>query len=180
MKPEKPVEKIKLMLPSQEMRNRIMEYRAVFIENGESHIHGSAGLHRYEVFGEWLKSLRPDASVAADATPDWPPTTVFIAVRLPDNAVVGIVNIRHYLTEAIYHNGHIGYSVHPRERGKGYGTEILRKALIKAEQLGIIETVVTCNENNIPSKRVIQKNGLKFQKKFTEDSGNIVLIYTTG
>jgi predicted acetyltransferase len=102
-----------------------------------------------------------------------------MAVRLADNAIVGIVNIRHYLTDAIYHNGHIGYSVHPLERNKGYGSEILRLALIKAEQLGILETVVTCNSDNRVSKHLIEKHGLSFQKQFTEDNGNIVLIYTT-
>jgi predicted acetyltransferase len=171
MKSEKPVEKIKLIAPSQEMRNRVMAYRTVFIERGEK-IHGGAGLARYESFDEWLDSLR-------NIPKGWVPSNTYMAVRLSDNTVVGIVNIRHYLTDAIYHNGHIGYSVHPSERNKGYGKEILRLALIKAEQLGIMETVVTCNSDNRASRHVIEKNGLRFQKQFIEDNGNTVLIYTT-
>jgi predicted acetyltransferase len=172
MKSEKTAEKIKLIAPSKEMRNRVMDFRTAFLQRGEK-IHGGWSLeHQVESFDEWLAGLR-------DTPEGFVPSTTYMAVRLSDNAVVGIVNIRHYLTDAIYHNGHIGYSVHPAERRKGYGSEILRLALIKAEQLGIMETVVTCNYDNRISKRVIEKNGLSFQKQFIEDNGNTVLIYTT-
>ncbi len=169
MKREKPADKIKLIAPSKEMRNRIMAYREAFLTRGET-IHGGAGLAKRESFDEWLLSLR-------NPPEGWVPSSTFMAVRLSDNTIVGIVNIRHYLTEAIYHNGHIGYSVHPDERGKGYGTEILRLALIKAEQLGIMETVVTCNHDNRVSKHILEKHGLTYVKRFTEDNGNTVLIY---
>ncbi len=172
MKPVKPVDKIKLIAPSKEMRNRVMAFREAFLSRGEK-IHGGWSLEHYgEPFDEWLAGLK--------TTPDnFVPSTTYMAVRLSDNAIVGIVNIRHYLTDAIYHNGHIGYSVHPSERRRGYGTEILRLALIKAEQLGIMETVVTCNDDNRSSRRVIERNGLKFERQFIEDNGNTVLIYTT-
>ena len=55
--------------------------------------------------------------------------------------------------------GHIGYAVVPRERRKGYGTEMLRLGLEKAKKLGIKKALVTSDETNIGSKKIIEKNG---------------------
>ncbi len=167
-------EKIKLISPSMEMRNRIMDYRAAFIASGEK-LNGCAGLIHYQDFNEWLNIV----SGGTIKTPEGKlPASTYVAVRLSDNAVVGFANVRHYLTEATYHYGHIGYSVHPSERRKGYGTEILRLALIKAEQFGILEACVSCDKNNTASKRVMEKNKMKFKDRYVDGDGNPTLIYT--
>jgi predicted acetyltransferase len=48
------------------------------------------------------------------------------------------------------------------ERRKGYATQILKLALTEAKKLGIAKALVTCDENNIASKKTILKNNGKF------------------
>lgn len=77
-----------------------------------------------------------------------------------DGKPVGIGKLREYLTEALLKmGGHIGYSIIPNERGKNYGTMILRELLKEAEKKKITEVLLTCNESNIPSRKVIEING---------------------
>lgn len=74
--------------------------------------------------------------------------------------VVGSCRVRHYLlpTTAV-EGGHIGYEIRPSERGKGYGTAILRLALAKARQIGLDWVLITVYASNLASIRVIEKNG---------------------
>ncbi|BCP61067.1 hypothetical protein SUT328_02500 [Streptococcus parasuis] len=59
--------------------------------------------------------------------------------------MVGICTIRHDLNHEHLKNyiGHIGYSIHPEERRKGYATEQLRLALLEAKKLGIAQVLIT-------------------------------------
>lgn len=81
-----------------------------------------------------------------------------------DGKPVGITKLRHYLNENLKkEGGHIGYTIRPTERGKGYGNLILQEALKKAKQKSILEVLITCNENNTASRRVIEENGGELQ-----------------
>ncbi len=55
--------------------------------------------------------------------------------------------------------GHIGYRIRPSERRKGYGTLILALTLAEARKLGLPRVLLTCDQDNIASARVIQANG---------------------
>jgi predicted acetyltransferase len=55
--------------------------------------------------------------------------------------------------------GHIGYSVRPRFRRKGFAGQILDLALIEARNLGIGEALLTCDADNFASRRVIESHG---------------------
>lgn len=73
---------------------------------------------------------------------------------------VGIVKLRHFLNDFLRnHGGHIGYCIRPSERGKGYGTIILKEVLKKAEEKGIKEALVVCDAVNALSRKVIEANG---------------------
>lgn len=73
---------------------------------------------------------------------------------------IGIASIRHRLTKHLrLIGGHIGYEVRPSERKKGYGKKILEMALIKARQLGINKILVTCDETNTASRKIIEYCG---------------------
>ncbi len=80
---------------------------------------------------------------------------------LVENAeYIGHVGIRHELNEHLKAiGGHIGYSIRPSKRGKGYGNKILELALPKAKELGIDRVLLTCDATNIPSRKLIEKNG---------------------
>ena len=95
------------------------------------------------------------------------PATLYWAVV--GDKVVGRLDLRHYLNKRLAKiGGHIGYSVSPSERGKGYATEMLRLGLKEARKLGIKKALVTCDETNHPSRRVIEKNGGVFKNKIME------------
>jgi predicted acetyltransferase len=55
--------------------------------------------------------------------------------------------------------GHIGYSIRPTEREKGYGTLILNLGLEKCRELNLKKILLTCDKTNIASGKVIQNNG---------------------
>jgi predicted acetyltransferase len=77
---------------------------------------------------------------------------------------IGGVRIRHYLNDhLLVIGGHIGYSIRPSKRGKGYGTKLLTLALPKAKELGLERVLVTCDATNEASRKIIEKNGGVFE-----------------
>ncbi|WP_252504346.1 GNAT family N-acetyltransferase [Sporosarcina sp. Marseille-Q4943] len=89
--------------------------------------------------------------------------------------IIGMVNIRHYLNDYLRKvDGHIGASIRPSERRKGYATYLLSEALNITDQLGIRSVLVTCNEDNIGSAAVIVNNGGVEDESFVEPHGNVV------
>lgn len=77
-----------------------------------------------------------------------------------DGIYLGRIAIRHALNADLrLMGGHIGYDVRPSWRGKGVATEMLRLAIPIAKEIGIKDALLTCNESNAPSIRVIEKNG---------------------
>jgi predicted acetyltransferase len=93
-------------------------------------------------------------------------------IHLPENRVpqtiywmfvngypVGYGKVRHRLTEKLMmHDGHIGYTVRPSERGKGYGRIFLALLINVARQMGISRLLITCKEGNLGSRRIIEYN----------------------
>jgi predicted acetyltransferase len=72
---------------------------------------------------------------------------------------IGTVMIRHELTPELRHDGgHIGYHVVPRERRRGHATAMLARALDFCENLGLTQVLITCEEGNLGSRRVIEAN----------------------
>lgn len=73
---------------------------------------------------------------------------------------IGEVSIRHNLNEILErYGGHIGYGVRYSEWNKGFGTLMLELALIEAKKIGLSKILITCDDNNIGSARVMEKNG---------------------
>lgn len=55
--------------------------------------------------------------------------------------------------------GHIGYQVLEPYRRRGYGTEMLRLAIPICADLGLDSVLVTCDEDNFASRKIIESNG---------------------
>lgn len=87
-----------------------------------------------------------------------------------DGEIVGRISIRHTLNDFLFNfGGHIGYMVRPAFRRRGYASEMLRQALLKAKQLGIEQVLITCNDDNQASIKVIEKHGGVHENKVDED-----------
>jgi len=81
-----------------------------------------------------------------------------------DEEIVGRVSVRFQLNRFLSDfGGHIGYAVLPEFRCRGYATEILRQALIIARSEGLTSILITCDEDNVASRRVIELNGGVFE-----------------
>ena len=99
-----------------------------------------------------------------------PHSTFWLVNR--DNKILGVVNIRHSLTDSLRKDGgHIGYGIRPLERRMGYATKILKLALNEAKILGISQALVTCDKDNIGSKKTILKNNGIFNQENIVDGG---------
>jgi predicted acetyltransferase len=118
-------------------------------------------LHYYEEgmsFGRYLEVLA-ERERGEKLPANQAPSTFLFA--FDGSRIVGRVSIRHALNPFLERwSGHIGYVVVPEYRRQGYGTAILRQALqIARQKLGLTRVLVTCDDDNIGSARVIEKNG---------------------
>ncbi|MGQ9888108.1 MAG: GNAT family N-acetyltransferase [Aggregatilineales bacterium] len=103
------------------------------------------------------------ASLRASPPPGWVPTSELWLVS--GNEYIGRASVRHELNDSLRQiGGHIGYEIRPSRRGQGYGRLICRLALERAAALGIRPALITCDETNIASRRIIEANGGRFEK----------------
>lgn len=77
---------------------------------------------------------------------------------------IGLLTLRSQINEQFLHSGgHIGYVVRPSKRRCGYGTALLRLGLDKARERGLQRVLLTCDETNIGSRKIIEANGGQFE-----------------
>lgn len=159
---------ISLVFPTEAMEIRAVDFKEEFYANGERVIYGSYKLDRDRYsYLEWLNIIRSNLD-KNKCNPKFGISHTFFAVRL-DGKIVGIVNLRHTLTDFYKDSGHIGLSVRPSERNKGYATEILEKILVIAKSVGHKEVLVVCKDDNFASKKVIFRNHGQLNREFMKD-----------
>ncbi|NLV74950.1 MAG: GNAT family N-acetyltransferase [Chloroflexi bacterium] len=84
----------------------------------------------------------------------------------PDGRLLGTIRLRHLLTSHLAHEGgHIGYAIHPAERGLGFGKLQLQLVLPIARELGLGHMLITCKHENVASAHVIEANGGVLENK---------------
>jgi len=106
------------------------------------------------------------------------PDSVFFLLDEERDRLLGAVNIRHYLNDRLLRDGgHIGDGVRPSERRKGYGTELVRLALIECKKLGIDSVLMFCDKNNVASAKTIVRNGGVLEEEFINEDGEIEQKY---
>ncbi|GIL09359.1 MAG: hypothetical protein BroJett033_8700 [Chloroflexota bacterium] len=103
------------------------------------------------------------ADLRSSPPPGWVPANELWLVS--GSEYIGRASIRHELSESLrQYGGHIGYEIRPSRRRQGYGTLICRLALEHARTLGIQRALITCDETNVASRRIIEANGGRFEK----------------
>ena len=158
---------MKLIEPTMEYDKQIQAYRSEFLFPGMS-MDGGGSLIRFDNTKDWLahvQTYKKQETVPQGHVP----MTQFIYVREQDQKVVGVIQIRHYLSDVLAkYSGHIGYSVAPSERRKGYATQMLQLVLPKCLELGIDKILITCIRGNEGSRRTILKNGGTYESTVYE------------
>lgn len=114
-----------------------------------------------KAFAAYIQRLHADALEATPRRPGWVPSTTLWYVD--GTEYFGRLAIRHRLTEWLLEfGGHIGYDVRPSARRQGHATAMLRAALPVAYALRIHPVLITCDTDNLASRRVIEVNGGRF------------------
>ena len=120
---------------------------------------GLANLEEATSYEDWVKEKENEKN-GIDLRDGYVPCTTLFLKRMSDNKVCGSISIRHELNEFLLEfGGHIGYSVTPSERGKGYGKLQLKMALEIAKDLGIEKCLITADETNTLSNKTIISEG---------------------
>jgi len=87
------------------------------------------------------------------------PSSTYWLVR-DGRTILARSNLRHRLTpHLLYEGGHIGYGTRPSERRKGYGRAVCAKTLQRARAMGLERVLITCDEDNAASARIIEACG---------------------
>jgi predicted acetyltransferase len=77
---------------------------------------------------------------------------------------LGSIRIRHEeIPPVLDQAGLIGYDIAPKERRQGHGTAMLRAALPIAKGLGFDRVLITCDPDNVGSRKVMENNGGIFE-----------------
>jgi predicted acetyltransferase len=94
-------------------------------------------------------------------------------------AILGRSGLRLRLTAPLQDiGGHIGYRIRPSERRKGYGTRLLTLTLAEAKKHRLREVLLTCDSDNIGSRRIIERNGGQLASEdISSRSGVLVARY---
>ena len=156
-----------LIQPSADYAEKIADYRAEFPADRPrltyfiDRIPGLDCLEEYESVEEWLDYLQTMKGKV----------TWYMCVRPKDHKIVGFSCLRHkleYDDDDIDFASHIGYSIRPSERRKGYATQMLAGVLPECRRLEILDVLVCCLKENEASRRTILRNGGVFESKIFE------------
>ena len=168
-------ENVILVKPDASYAEEIRSYREEMLLAGSS-MDGTGALRRLENPLEWLKynavmenpKTVPDNKVSA---------TQLVLTDTDTGRIYGMLQIRHDLNEYLKKfAGHIGYSVRPTERRKGYAKMMLKQALKYCnEELCLSRVMVSCLVENEASRRTILACGGVFEEKVYEHIENVWL-----
>ena len=165
------MDKIILVKPDLSYADEIIKYKEESLAESPI-INGSAGLDRFSSIEIWFEELKKRS--CEDTVPEGlVPSSTYLGVREEDNYIVGMIDIRHYLNEYLTQvGGHIGYGVRKTERNKGYAKQMLKLALEKCRDLKIKKVLITCDEDNIASEKVILSANAKLEDIRNVDGEN--------
>lgn len=159
---------LKLVRPEHKYADQVMQYKEDMASNNDS-FDGCAGLEDVDTFSEWIDF---ENRLRKKYGEGYVPSEVFLAVRMNDDKVVGIIDYRHPLTPFLMqYGGNIGYSILPSERRKGYASEMLRLMLDICIAHGEKRVLLTCDKDNDASRLTIIKNGGKLENEIVDAVG---------
>lgn len=130
-------------------------------ENGL--VNSANGLNKAEYMA-WLEKSCDDALKTGIYDGFKVPQSTFVFYA--DGEPVGLIRIRHFLTDKLLENGgHIGCAICPQKRGLGLSKLMLKAALGRCKGLGINNALATIHENNLPSIKMALACGGRIDRR---------------
>lgn len=160
------VKLIKLIKPDIDYKEDIFKYKEEMFKSGADILEGCGGLDRYNSYEEWIDHLKSyENRNKIDPASGKVEGSQYMLVDEEAHRILGMINLRHYLNEKLRRtSGHIGYSVRPGERRKGYGKRQLKEALKIIKKLGVNDVLITCDTDNVASFKTIEACGGVLEK----------------
>ncbi len=161
--------------PSMTYADEIVAYRKDMLEAGSS-FDGCLSLKRMPDPKEYVEYCTGWANPGRRIKENGARGTVLLCIRKADNRMVGCMQVHHVLNEQMRNiTGHVGYSVRPSERRKGYATRMLAKAKDYLSSFHFSEINVSCLPENEASRRTIHANGGEYIETVYLESDNVDL-----
>ena len=156
-------------IPAIGRKDDAIAYINEFLEYG-SVINGTGGLNRYlDDYEGWLEKLEADYTRIPDE--ERVPARTYFLVRESDGRIVGMINIRLALNERLSrYGGHIGYSIRPTERGKGYNKTNLYLGLKVCDRYGISSVFMDADLDNPASWKTMEAMGGERIREYYDDA----------
>ncbi|MCR4881857.1 MAG: GNAT family N-acetyltransferase [bacterium] len=145
---------MELVLPSQ-------KYLRSYLDGCKKmwgHIHDNYIIHNPDEFDEWKNRIFEEYennSKGINLPQGFVPHITYWVIE--DEKYIGTVNIRLQLSPQLYeYGGMCGVVLVPEYRGKGYGLKLAALSFEKMKELNISPIILTCEEDNEPSKRILE------------------------
>lgn len=170
------MERFYFEIPGISRKEDAIDYIREFLEYG-SEINGAGGLHRYlDDYEGWLEKLNMDYTMVPGE--ERVPARTYFLVRESDSRIVGMINIRLALNERLSHyGGHIGYSIRPTERGKGYNNINLYLGLKVCRKYGIERIFMDADLENPASWKTMEAfGGVRIREYYDDVNAHCTVV----
>ena len=147
-----------------------------FLEYG-SDINGSGGLDHFpDDYEGWLAKLELDYTRVPSE--EKVPGRTYFLVRESDGRIVGMSNIRLALNKRLSrYGGHIGYSIRPTERGKGYNKINLYLGLKVLDSHGIEKAFMDADLDNPASWKTMEAlGGVRIRQYYDDQDAHCTVV----
>ena len=170
------MEKFYFEIPGISRKEDAIDYIRELLKYG-SEINGAGGLHRFlDDYEGWLKKL--DLDYIQVPNEERVPARTYFLVRESDSRIVGMINIRLALNERLSHyGGHIGYSIRPTERGKGYNNINLYLGLKVCRKYGIERIFMDADLENPASWKTMEAfGGVRIREYYDDVNAHCTVV----
>ena len=162
--------------PGIKRKDDAIAYIKEFYEFG-SDINGAGGLDRFtDNYEGWLEKLEQDYTRVPGE--EKVPARTYFLVRESDKRIVGMINIRLALNERLKHyGGHMGYSIRPTERGKGYNKINLYLGLKVCRKYGIERIFMDADLENPASWKTMEAfGGVRIREYYDDVNAHCTVV----